>query len=59
MNIKPHYIKQGRKIKKVGTVENRSRNTYKWNGFEQTKMRKEMVIKIVKKIHKRTLKNRR
>ena len=40
-------------------VENRSMNTYKGTVFEQSKMRKEEIIKIVKKIHKGILKNGR
>ena len=39
--------------------ENKSMNTYKGKRFEQNKMREEEIIKIVKKIHKRILKNRR
>lgn len=34
-------------------------NTYKGKRFEQNKMREEEIIKIVKKIHKSILKNRR
>ena len=59
MNIKRYWIKQRRKIKKVANVENRSMNTYKDNGFEESKMREKDIVKIVKKIRKCILKNKR
>ena len=58
VNIKIHWKKQRRNVKRVGNNEKRSRNTYKGNGFEQSKTREKKIIEIVKKIHKRILKNR-